>query len=337
METELELQARACEAMGSPFVGSFLLAAREDYLGGSRLRDLLDSHAAHHRPGLRLSGTFHYLALAGEVTLRPHYPSVGGDGDARRAWYAASAILDRDPELIERLFRENVQTNESLRSMPILGAFLYLASSFDLPFRIFEIGASAGLNSRFDRYRYVGTDWQWGDVDSPLVLQNRTISGRPVNLKTRLDIAERRACDAHPIDVGNARAVRRLESFVWPDQIERLQRLRAALIVAANVPVRVEREAFATWLPSQVRPSDGNVTVVLQSVVEEHLLPAQRDDLHATIDDIGQSASQLAPFAYVRMEQERLAYDTTVRLWPSGNSTVICRSDGHAQDIRWMQ
>jgi hypothetical protein len=337
MEVELQQQARACELMGSPFVATFLRSARDDCLGGSRVRDLLDARSTYSRPGLRLSGSFHYLALAGEPTLGRHYPSVGGDGDARRAWYAASAILDRDSELVERLFCENIQTNESLRSMPILGAFLYLAGTFALPFRIFEIGASAGLNSRFDRFRYVGDDWQWGNADSPLVLQNRTIAGRPANTDASIRIVERHACDAHPIDVGDMRAVRRLQSFVWPDQVERLHRLQAALAVATDLPVKVEREGFATWLPREARPQNGSVAVVLQSIVEEHLPPAQRDELHATIDRIGQTASSKAPFAYVRMEQEGAAYDTTVRTWPSQDTLVICRSDGHAQDIRWMQ
>jgi hypothetical protein len=204
IDSELEQQAHACEAMGSPFVATLLRAACDDYCGGSLLRDLLDAHAAYSRPGLRLSGTFHYLALAGEPTLSRHHPSVGGDGDALRAWHAASAILDRDPELVERLFRENVQTSESLRSMPILGTFLYLAGTFELPIRVFEIGASAGFNARFDRYRYVGDDWQWGQDGSPLVLQNRILSGRPTNLDARLTIVERRACEAHPIDIADA-------------------------------------------------------------------------------------------------------------------------------------
>jgi hypothetical protein len=337
MESELELQARACDAMGSPFVAEFLRAACDDYRGGSRVRDALDALAAHSRAGLRLSGAFHYLALAGEPMLRRHYPSVGGDGDARRAWHAASAILDRDPEPIERLLRENVQTNESLRSMPILGAFLYLAGTFELPFRIFEIGASAGLNSRFDRYHYVGDDWRWGNTNSPLVLRNRIVSGRPAHLDSTIQIAERRACDANPIDVADRRSVRRLESFVWPDQLDRLQRLRAALSIASDVDVEVLRENFTTWLPREVGPRNGSIAVVLQSVVEEHLAAAQRDELHSIVETIGTQATATAPFAYVRMELEPETYETSVQTWPERSTTMICRSDGHAQDIRWMQ
>jgi hypothetical protein len=336
MDCELELQARACEAMGSPFVAAFLRAACDDYRAGGRVRDLLDARPDASRPGLRLSGAFHYLALAGVPTLRRHYPSLGGDGDALRAWYAASALFDREPELVERLFEDNVQTNESLRSMPILGAFLHLAGRYELPFRVFEIGASAALNSRFDRYRHIGSDWQWGESDSALVLDNRIVTGRPRHLDKQIRIVERRACDANPIDVTDPIAVRRLESFVWPDQVDRLQRLRAAVAVANAVPVRVERERFGTWIPREVRPSAGKVTVVLQSIVEEHLTRAERDGLHATIASVGAQASETGPFSYVRMELEERSYDTTVTTWPDEATVTICRSDGHAQDIRWL-
>jgi hypothetical protein len=220
--------------------------------------------------------------------------------------------------------------------MPVLGAFLHLAHEFGLPFRVFEIGASAGLISRFDRYRYAGSDWQWGDAGSALTLRNRIHSGRPQHLDAAIRVVERRASDPHPIDLADARAFLRLQSFVWPDQTERLQRLRAAVVVAATVPLTLERENFADWLASAVAPRDGYATVVLQTVVEEHFTPLERDELHSLLRSIGQGASLRAPFAHVRMELEADTYDTTVRTWPKDETVTICRSDGHAQDIRWL-
>jgi hypothetical protein len=334
---ELDQQARFCEAMGSPFVGQFIRAASDDYATDTRLRDLLDEIMAMSRPGLRLAGAFHYLALEGDASLGKHFPSVGGDGNARRAWGEARSILARDPDLVARLCRENVQTNETLRSTPILAAFLYLASIYDRPFRLFEIGASAGLNARFDRYRYEGPGWNWGDARSPVVLRNRTVSGRPKHLDAAIDISERRACDANPIDVGNERAVRRLQSFVWPDQADRLHRLRGALEVAATTPVVVDAEPFSTWLVREVHPKAGYVTAIVQTVVEEHLTLATLQELDDAIAAVGRRASSEAPLAYVRMELRNDAYDTSVRVLPDRDAVTICRSDGHAQDIRWLE
>lgn len=133
---ELEQQAHFCETMGSPFVGRFLRSASEDYAANTRVRDLLNDITALSRPGLRLAGAFHYLALEGNAPLGKHFPSVGGDDDARSAWAEARSILERDPALVARLCRENVQTNETLRSTPILAAFLHLAAIYDRPFRL---------------------------------------------------------------------------------------------------------------------------------------------------------------------------------------------------------
>ncbi|HEY1428789.1 MAG TPA: DUF2332 domain-containing protein [Candidatus Tumulicola sp.] len=334
---ELQLQARFCEAMGSPFVAQFIRCALQDYVSGTRLKDLLDRHATLHRPGLRLSGAFHYLALAGEPSLGAYFPSTGGNGGATSAWLAASAFFEREPALVERLFEANVQTNETLRSMPLLGAFLHVAARYQFPLRTFEIGASAGLNSRFDRYGYRGSDWHWGDRNAPLVLHNRIVSGRPQHLNALVEVVERQACDMHPIDIGDAEAVRRLESFVWPDQLDRLERLRAAIEIARRVPVVIEREHFKPWLSRVVRPASGHATVVFQSIVEEHLDPEQRFGLHAAVDAVARTATAAAPMAYVRMEQNGATYETTVRTWPEDDVVTICRSDGHAQDIEWAE
>ena len=53
--------------------------------------------------------------------------------------------------------------------MPLLAAFAWLSARFEMPFRLREVGASAGLNLRFDRYRYDGGNWQWGDARSSLL------------------------------------------------------------------------------------------------------------------------------------------------------------------------
>lgn len=65
-------------------------------------------------------------------------------------------------------------------------------------------------------------------------------------------MAERRGCDLCPVDVNDERAALRLQSFVWPDQTERLQRLRAAMEVARGFPVTVDAESFwiTTWSDS---------------------------------------------------------------------------------------
>ncbi|MFO7159841.1 DUF2332 family protein, partial [Enterococcus faecium] len=46
------------------------------------------------------------------------------------------------------------QTNEVGRSAALMAGLLVLADQFHLPFAIYEMGASAGLNTVLDRYSF---------------------------------------------------------------------------------------------------------------------------------------------------------------------------------------
>ncbi|MGC1335070.1 MAG: DUF2332 domain-containing protein [Candidatus Cybelea sp.] len=333
----LAVQARTCGIMGSPFMADLIQAALSDYRKGGEIRDLLDSYPHYRRPGLNLAAALHYLALDGEPTLLKHYPSVGGDGDGRAAWNAGRAILAQHRDQVAQLFTGNVQTNEPARSMPILVAFLWLAARFNLPVRAFEVGASAGLNLRFDRYRYEEPDWSWGDADSALVLRNATERGRPKNLRADLNVTERRGCDLSPIDLNSKNDRLRLQSFVWPDQADRFDRLRAAIQAAADTPVNIDAEGFSTWLRREARCREGYVTVVVHTLFEEHLTAKERAELNEAIAAFAAEASPRAPVARVRMELTEGNYSTEVTTWSDSSlATTICTSDGHAQRIIWM-
>ncbi len=323
--------------MGSAFTAALIRAALSDYREGGPIRDLLDLYPLYARPGLNLAGALHYLALDGEPTLSKHYPSVGGDGDGRAAWSAGRAILTRDRDRIERLFAGIVQTNEPARSMPILAASLWVAAQFRFPVRIFEVGASAGLNLRFDHYRYEEADWSWGDLGSTLVLRNRIKQGRPNHLDASLEVVGRRGCDLSPIDLSSKRGRLRLQSFVWPDQADRLDRLRAAIEAARKIPVTIDAESFSTWIPREARCRRGQVTMIVHTVIEEHMSANERAELDAVIAENAERASPQAPLARVGMELTEGSYHTKVITWAGSKlATTICTSDGHAQGIVWM-
>ena len=336
LATRLERQASACEAMGSAFTAVLLREAAADARRELLLAALLQPLSNYARPGLHLAGALHYLALVGEPALARHYPSTGGDGDARSAWMAARVAITSSSSRLAPLLARIPQTNEPARSMPLLAAFAWLSARFEMPLRLREVGASAGLNLRFDRYRYDGGNWQWGDPRSPLVLRNRIVSGTPEDVDARIIVDDRIGCDLNPLDATKEEDRLRLTSFVWPDQTERLARLHNALIIARESPVGIDAEAFATWLPRKGIPRRGALTVVFHTVVEEHLSPGAKSELAATIGGLGDGASSEAPFAHVRMELEDGRYRTSVQVWPNGRDPVpICESDGHAQGIIW--
>lgn len=322
--------------MGSPFFGALLQLAAGAYECDETVRELFDRHAARARVGLCFGGAAHFRALSGQAPrVAAHYPSTGGDGDARQAWQAIHADIHEHTQQYDRLFARPIQTNEVARCMPVLGAMLAVSDATRLPLRIFEIGSSAGLVLNFDRYRYSGSSWSWGDPGSPVHLHNRTASGFPAHLDAPLSIVERRGCDLSPLDAADENDANTLLSFVWPDQHDRFQRLRAALALVRTYPVQITRAGGLDWIRAAALPRDDAATVILHTVVTEHMSPHDRDLLADTLAKLGAKARENAPLAWVRMEEGQRGYETTVTLWPRGDERVIARSDGHAQNLQW--
>jgi hypothetical protein len=180
----LRLQGRMCGQLGSSLYDVLLGHAADDAAAGGPVATVLDGYP--HEPvysalALRLMGSVHRLVLDGEApALAAHYPSVGGDGDAERAWPAFRAVVASNEErLRSRIVNEGVQTNEVRRTAALVCGFLEVARATGHPLRCLEIGASGGLNLRWDRFRYEAATGVWGDAASPVVLSAPGAIGRP--------------------------------------------------------------------------------------------------------------------------------------------------------------
>lgn len=334
---DLARLGEVCARMGSAFFGAILQRAAEAYGRDETLAGLLDRHAHRSRLGLRLGGAAHFRALrAAAPEIAAHYPSTGGDGDVERAWNAVLADIHANTAQYDQLFARPVQTNEVARSMPVLGAMLTLSHATQLPLRVFEIGSSAGLVLNFDRYRYSGEGWSWGSAFSPVRLRNHTVSGVPAHLDAPLKVVERRGSDLHPLDAADEDDADTLLGFIWPDQQERFERLRAALAVAREHPVDIVETDGVAWARENARPREGAATAVLHTVITEHMPPEVRARLREAIDELAGCATGTAPFAWVRMEIAGKGYETRVTRWPGEFETHVATSDGHAQNLTWL-
>lgn len=326
--------AESCRRMHSPFFASLLESAARAYESDVTLHALLDRHAHLSRVGLRLGGAAHFRALRGSAPeIAQHYPSTGGDGDVQAAWNAVLADVHAHSDDYDSLFERPVQTNEVARALPLLVAMLALAHDRKMPLRVFELGSSAGLLLNFDRYRYAGNGWTWGDPESPVQLRNRVTDGRPAHLDAPLSVIDRRGCDLHPLNAADPDDADTLLCFVWPDQEERFRRLRAAIDVARAHPVHVAQGDGVAWMRYAALPSDGAATVVYHTVITEHMQADARAALRDAIDELAARATPRAPFAWVRMEIAESGYETRLTHWPGGEELLIARSDGHAQNI----
>jgi hypothetical protein len=296
---------------------------------GDAVYGVLQGHADDPGPSvvaLRLMGAVHRLVLRGDAPeLAAHYPSTGGrPGDA---WPAFVDVLRDHREELRRLVDNPVQTNEPGRCVALLGGFLEVARATGLPLRLLEVGASAGLNLRFDRYRYALADERWGPPDSPLVIRSRLAgAGRPP-LDTPLAVASRAGCDPRPVDPRTEEGRLTLTSYVWPDQLERLGRLGAALAVAGEVDAPVERAGAADWIEARLaEPAPRTATVVFHSIVMQYLPDEERERFERAV------MSQ--DVAWLRMEPADEAAD--VRLMLAREDRLIARAAYHGDFVEWL-
>jgi hypothetical protein len=156
----------------------------------------------------------------------------------------------------------------------------------------------------------------------------------PAAAAADVEVAERRGCDPLPVDPTGEEGRRTLLSYLWPDQVERLERMRAALEVAEQIPVRVERGAAVEWISDCLsRPAPGRATVVFHSIVMQYLSEAQREEFRAALEEAGSRADRQAPLAWIGMEPDGEAADVRLTTWPGGEECSIARAGYHGNPV----
>lgn len=336
-------QARNCEDLGSPLYGVLLRAAADEVRRDGPHAGLLAQSAGTGVAGaLRLLAAVHRLVLTRRAPgLALHYPDVGGTAGLDGAPEAFLRTLSQHRRELEVSARRPLQTNEVGRAAPLLTGFLAAAAWSGLPLRVLEVGASAGLLLRWDRYRYESPrdGWSWGPAGSPVVLSGMWDAPPPT--AAAVTIAHRRGCDPAPVDPSGPEGRLALTSSVWPDQPRRMERLRAALSVAAAAPVTVDVTTVARWLPPRLRGgADGVATVVYQSVVEQYLPAAERAARDAALEEVGNRATRTAPLAWLRFEPARpddpyghVPLEVHLRTWPGGADRRIATAAPHGDAV----
>jgi len=339
----LRHQADAAERHGSPMYGALLQRNAAEVGRAGPVSRVLEPHADATGPaatGLRLLGAVHRLVLDGSARdLARYYPSVGGTWDLDAAWPAFVALLDERHDDVARWMRRPPQTNEVGRAAALVGGLLRLVDHHPLPVRLYELGASAGLNLRADRFRYEGAGGGWGPVDSPVRL-DPAWAGVTTPVDGRLDLVERVGCDPDPVDTGTAEGRLVLMSYVWPDQAVRLDRLRGAFRVAAEVPAPV-RQQSAAELVAGLDLVDETLTLLWHSVIWQYLGRTEKDAVDHDVHRLGASATDRAPFAHLFLEPWRRTPEAeheflvVLEHWPGGERTVLGQTHPHGVPVRW--
>jgi hypothetical protein len=335
---QMRWQADACRMIGSPLYAGLLERVAEDVEAQGPSWEIMRGHEDDPRfsvLGLRLMGAVNRLVLSGR---EPELAAAYSEGRVSEAWERLQEVLRRESSELRGSIDRPVQTNEVGRCAALIFGFLAVAAETGLPLRLLEVGASAGLNLRWDRYRYEGDGFAWGPADSPLTL-GVELDGEPApSLPASVEIATRHGCDASPIDPTTAEGELTLLTYIWPDQGERIVRMRAALQVARAEPVAVERESAAAWAERMLAaPTPGQATVIYHSIVSQYLSDAEREALFGTIRAAGERAAADAPLAWLRMEPFDDRADLELTLWPGGEKRRLARVGYHGSPVQLLR
>lgn len=328
----MTLLERLRAGSSSPLNSELMRCAAEDLVAGgivARVFQGLEDLPSAAVPELRFVAAIHRLVLSRRAPrLALLYPSVGGRLDLAQLWPAAEEALCEHTDLVRRWMVETgVQTNEVGRCGPLWGGLQVAAQRCgDLPVRLLEVGASAGLNLRPDQMGLAVTGRVWGRADSVLVLDVGWRGLPPADLERALQISYRAGCDVQPVDVSSTEGRQHLCSFVWADDVVRWERLRAAIALARSEPVAVQRLSAPDFLAAELTQTHpGELTVVWHSVTWQYVSAPERERGRAVIAAAAARASAAAPLALLVYESvrndpdsnEQYRFELRLRLWPT--------------------
>ena len=282
--------------------GVLLAGMADDWEVGGVTRELFEGWEdadARQFPQLRLLAGLFRIVLRGDAPqLEGFYPALGGDLDPHEAWAPVRPVMAAHVEELRRSLERAPQTNEPARSVALVVGLSHALRRTGLRrVRLLEPGASGGLGLLVDRYRFVGDGWATGPGDSPLVVPGCGAEGL---VPEAFDVVDRRGCDVAPVDTATEDGAAYLTSFVWPWQLDRHERLAAALRVAREHPVVVDRAPASEWVRERLADpvAEDVLTVVWHSVTRLYWPAEETAAMDAAVDE----ARSRMPLAHVAME-----------------------------------
>jgi hypothetical protein len=145
-------QAGWVAKLGSPMCEALLRRMAEDVRAGGPCLAALEPHLVRTRmlASQLLLAAIHRMVLEGQLPEAARfYPSMGGQADVDALW---PHFLEGVPRAVLPVC---IQMNDVGRSRALLPGFLEVARHTGLPLRLLEIGASAGLNLRWDHFPFL--------------------------------------------------------------------------------------------------------------------------------------------------------------------------------------
>lgn len=333
-------QSAVARSLGSAFVGEVLAAAYRQLGRAPRLAATIAAwplDPAASAMALRLNAGLHALARRGTLSdLSALY--AGQHGHFDRA--VGEALAEGEATLLVWMSHPT-QTNEVRRSSAFMAALSVLADRYHLPFELFEIGASAGLNLLLDRFSHDLGGVRCGDPASTLQLVPTWRGEPPPSAPVRIVAA--RGGDLRPLSLDDSHTRERLMSYVWPGDDLRSACLREAMAIARVHKPTVDRASAAPWLAQRLseprRP--GTMRIVTHSMVLQYLPREELRAVTAAILHAGRAATPELPFARIGLEWNKGRTEVLLCMtcWDglpgSGRRKVLAACHPYGASIDW--
>ena len=313
------------EFEGSPLYTALARAVAED---DSLLRLAARCRRGQH-PTFLFFAAIHYLLLGGaKGELAAFYPSVVGESvrppeDAGPA--LRSFCRDHGDEIGELLETRLVQTNAVPRSLALRLGFVAIGRRITGPVHLIEVGASAGIHLRFDRFGYALGDRRFGNLRSPVQIEAACVGQQPTpDLDAVPPLATTSGIDLHPLAATSPDDRRWLEALVWPDNRREADLLQRALGVVASDPPPIRAGDVvdvAPLLAAELPPDEPRV--VFQVATRMHVPVERQDAFDAAIALLGNNA----PLYRLTLERP-LEHDPRPQPARAGNPIYLREPDG---------
>ncbi len=337
----INLQAEHCRRNDAPITARIVQAQialmESDTQCGARIRDWPGLPLEDAMP-LRLTGGFHHLSLTGaDSRLEPVYSGEVAD-QAEVDAIVLAVTADHDARLLD-WFDSPPQTNEAGRSASFMAGLLWLSGQLGPRFELNELGASAGINTMMDRYAYDLGGVRAGPGDSPMQIIPEWRGPPPPDHP--VEIIAIRGCDQAPIDLSDPDAALRVKSYVWPEIQPRLDRMDAAIALAARLAPDVVRADAADWVDQRLAAQqDSGVTrVIHHSIVWQYIPADRRERIADAIEAAGARATPDKPLAWMMLEtnRETFRHELRIRHWPGdGEWHLLGQAQAHGTWVEWF-
>jgi hypothetical protein len=243
-------------------------------------------------------------------------------------------VLSNTDRLIPLLETRITQTNEVGRCSFLLPSFTFVHHlGGGRPLALIDVGCSAGLHLRWDRYHY---DYGVAQVGVPHAAVRITCELRgtvmPPLAPQWPECSFRLGIDLNPVDLTDPIARRWFDALIWPEHTGR-RRLAAAAIeeLLREPPVIVKGDAVDV-LGVQLEQVPSDATLIVYNIAA--LCQGGPDD-EAAIARILTASSLRRPTFWLHCENE----EVRLRAIDRGSMTQmkLANMDGHGRWLEWLR